>query len=215
MITLTLSRPSGYGFADATASQQNQAKAQQAQSSDTIKALQKALQGYAKIGNVPAADPGTIDGTLNPQTMIAVEAVLPQLMGRIDQTAGTALMIALPLAAVDADAEARAKAVITQIAPELTAAVIALTVNATGSKPTTPTPSGPVTLPANKAFWQIVQNRGRALPPSPIAPTVPGGVPSPDQLPMPPMTVPWYKTWWGLTAIGVGAVSLLILAVRR
>lgn len=176
MITLTLSRAGGlYGPAV----------------SASIERLQAALQAYARVTGQPAADPGRVDGILGPKTISAIEIVLPRLGGKLDSSLTTPLAIALPLAAINDDAAAKAQDLITRIAPELTAAIMGLTVSST----TTAVPLPSTSLP------------------------MPNTIPTTMPMPMPMMpAVAWYQTTWGIAALAVGAVGLVglvALLVRK
>lgn len=177
--------------------------------SASVENLQRALKGYAQVTGNALLDPGVIDGVIGPKTLQAVSAVLPHIVNSINKTLSTALIVTLPLVAADPGMKDKATRAIEQAAPEMTAAIIALTVKATtGSAPTPPKlpqfqfqPIKATFITPNALPSSTGSTPGAGLPvgPDPYGSMMPGD--------------PWYKTWWGMTAIGLGAVSAIVVAL--
>jgi hypothetical protein len=146
--------------------------------SPAITALQNALVALAQASGRPAINPGQVDGVLGPNTMNALAAGLQVAADKIPKdSVVTAVTFALALGSTSS----QAIATVNTYAPQLTILIkTATAAYATGVlKPAL----APVTdllmmLPGTSA--------GAALPV--LTPT------------------PWYKTWWGIGAIAVGAI---------
>ena len=108
-----------------------------------ISALQQALTGLAIGAGWPAANPGGVTGSITPQTVSAVTAVVANLGGKIDGKIKTAIQVASALANVNVQAMSSLKTAISSYAPYLTPAIIALSLKYTNSPVTPPIPPGP------------------------------------------------------------------------
>lgn len=177
--------------------------------SSAVENLQRALKAYAQTSGNVMADPGSVDGVIGSKTMTAVQAVLPVIAGKINRTLASALQIALPLAAMDPATMERSKQLVEQLAPEMTVALLALTAQTVVSPPTAPTSpaTGIRKIPGIDPRFLNFQNQTVVPGASPVMPPAA----TPDGYPAPMPFGPWYKTWWGLSVIGIGAVSSLIL----
>jgi hypothetical protein len=112
-----------------------------------VQGLQQALTGLAMAAGWPAANPGAVTGSVTPQTVMAVGAVVSNLGGKIDDKIKTALQVGLALAASSTTAMGAAKNLVSQYAGYLRPAVLALTAKYTKSSapPVPPVPPSSAT----------------------------------------------------------------------
>lgn len=116
-----------------------------------VEQLQRSLQGLAMAAGWPAVNPGTITGSVTPQTVMAVSQVIANLGGKVSSKVKTALQIGLAVASTNASAMAAAKKLVEQYAGYVNPGVVALTAKYTlASKPAPPPPPppAPAKLPA-------------------------------------------------------------------
>jgi len=146
--------------------------------SAAIQSLQTALVGLAQASGRPAINPGPVDGILGDKTMLAVAAGLQAASERIPKdTAATVVSAALVFGATTS----QAKTAVTTYASQLTVIIKAATAAyATG-------------LIKNPSQFPI---QTFAAQPSALPGAGAGSILG---------TGPWYKTWWGMGAIVVGA----------
>lgn len=150
--------------------------------SAAITQLQQALVGLAQTSGRPAINPGTIDGILGNNTMMAVAAAHQILAEKAPKDY---LVLALNTALIFGSTTSQAKAVVTSYAPQLTIAIKAATAGyATGIIPK------PSTTPPTQFLMYDAQL---------LTPGGGGGGAAAAA------ATPWYKTWWGIGAIAVGA----------
>lgn len=93
----------------------------------SVEQLQHSLRNLAQASGWPSANPGNVTGSVNPQTVMAVTAVLSKLSGKISGSVQKALQIALPLATMNSTLMGAAKTAIRQYAQYLSAGVRGLT----------------------------------------------------------------------------------------
>jgi len=156
-----------------------------------ITALQQALLALSQASGKPAINPGPIDGILSNQTMMAVAAGLQTAAAKIPQdTVMKIVSAALALGATTT----QAKTTVTNYAVSITTVIKAATVAyatglVKGSTGTAVLPPPVVIDPAN-IDW------GTAKPASAITSFL-----------TPTASTPWYKQWWGIALIAVGALG--------
>lgn len=194
--------------------------------SPAVEKLQQVLKAYAQVSGNTMADPGTVDGIVGVKTRMAIQAVLPYLTGKISSTVATALTVAITAASMSPSAAAQIDQAITQYASQLTLGIAAITTyraaTAPQTAPTATTPPSPTAaLPTVNTAISTARRAGtlQALQ-SQVATLAPGINPSSPTAAdrygfLPGSSATWYKTWWGMSLIGVGAVSLLVLLLAR
>lgn len=113
----------------------------------SVSNLQQALTGLYIAAGWTTANPGAVTGIVNPQTVMAVHAVIAELGGKLNSSVKTALQIALPMAMSSTTLMASAKNLIAQYADWLTPAVLGLTAKYTKSAVAPPIPPSPPSAP--------------------------------------------------------------------
>jgi len=168
--------------------------------SPAITNLQNALVALAQASGRPAINPGQVDGLLGPKTMMALAAGLQAAAEKIPKdTAATVASAALALGATTT----QAINAVNTYAPQLTLIIKAATVAYTTGlvKPNTP-------APVDDRFTKFATMNIQRLPAGSYnANTDAGAGPGAGIS----LATPWYKTWWGIGSLAVGAVALFIL----
>lgn len=203
-----------------------------------VERLQTSLIGYSQATGQANANPGKADGIVGPATVNAVAAVLPAVASTMSGSTGALLQVALTAASFSSTAMAEAKKRVEQYAPQLTTAVELAKVRVVGANNTN---SANVTIPnldlnpSGGAIYAYDVKVGGYRMAKPIgvsglgAPTyietgiskvlpTAGSQVTLHTFQVVTGTLPWYETWWGLTSIGVGVLSIgivTLMAIRK
>jgi hypothetical protein len=145
--------------------------------SAAITQLQQALVGLAQASGRPAVNPGAVDGVLGTATMNAVAAGLQIASERVPQDK---VVLALNAALTLGSGTTMAKNAVTSYAPQLTLVIKGVTAGMAAG-----------VIPKGTAPTQYTREDISIM-------TTPGGGALAT-------ATPWYKTWWGIGAIAVGA----------